>query len=57
MKVTYIHGYAQPKELDVISFTACGDYVIINTDDGGLYEAKCVVYEDGKLFAHLSENA
>ena len=57
MKVIYLTGYAKPEELDVISFTATDHYVVINTEDGGLYEAECIIHENGKMIAHLSENA
>lgn len=58
MKVTYIFGYYEPEELDVESIRAENSFLILSCFDGNKRAAhECIVHEDGKMFAHLSENA
>ena len=58
MNMTYIFGYNPPEEIDVDLIRAnrngCLD---LSCTDGISREAEFITYEDGKIYANLSENS
>jgi hypothetical protein len=57
MIMTYIYGYNTPKDIFVERIESNLGLLALLTDTGVVYEAEFVTYDDGKITAHLSENA
>ena len=58
MMIKYTAGYDEPKWIDVERIEADGDYsVLLLCTDGALFNAHAVDFKDGKITAHLLENA
>jgi hypothetical protein len=57
MKILYKHGYSKPEEMDIEHISASASFLELITKNGVIHPAERITFDNGKITAHLSENA